>query len=84
MIPVQELLSRIRWDREFGEGRFEIGYFDHVQQEIIRVPFEEISFGKRSDFSFRVQREDGELLTIPFHRVREVYKEGHLIWCRPL
>jgi len=25
---------------------------------------------------------NGELQTIPFHRVREVYKDGNLIWSR--
>ena len=30
MIPIQELLSRIRWDESFGKGDFEIGYYDRV------------------------------------------------------
>ncbi|MBW1963074.1 MAG: DUF504 domain-containing protein, partial [Deltaproteobacteria bacterium] len=25
MIPVHELLNRIRWDKDFGKGSFEIG-----------------------------------------------------------
>jgi len=28
MIPIHELLARIRWDPEFGAARFEIAYFD--------------------------------------------------------
>jgi hypothetical protein len=28
MTPIHDLLSRIRHDKEFGRGRFEIGYWD--------------------------------------------------------
>ena len=28
MQPIHELLARIRHDRAFGRGQFEIGYFD--------------------------------------------------------
>jgi hypothetical protein len=31
VIPIHELLARIRWDPEFGRGRFEIGYLDHTR-----------------------------------------------------
>lgn len=82
MIPIQELLNRIRWDREFGKGHFEIGYDDHVGQKIIRIPFKEMIFGEGNHFSFRLQTAEGEVITIPFHRIREVYKDGHLIWHR--
>lgn len=38
MIPIQELLNRIRWDESFGKGDFEIGYYDRVDGTINRVP----------------------------------------------
>lgn len=44
MIPIQDLLHRIRWDPEFGRDEFIIGYYDRVEHEIILVPFREISF----------------------------------------
>ena len=28
MIPIHELLNRIRWDAEFAKGTFELGYYD--------------------------------------------------------
>ncbi len=82
-MPIHELLDRIRWDREFGRGRFEIGYEDHAAQEILRLPFEKMKFTEGDRFSFLIEDEDGRAKTIPFHRVREVYKDGHLIWQRP-
>jgi uncharacterized protein (UPF0248 family) len=82
MAPIQELLSRIRWDKQFGKGQFEIGYHDHLARRIIRIPFEHIHFEEGNRFSFRIQDPDGEVSNIPFHRVRTVYKDGMLIWHR--
>ena len=82
MIPIQELLNRIRWDREFGKGSFEVGYFDHKEQKLLRVPFQKMVFENGNHFSFQTASSEGEWLTIPFHRVREVFKDGHPIWQR--
>ena len=83
MIPIHELLNKIRWNSEFGKGTFEIGYFDRVAQKIIRVSFKRILLEKGNHATFQLMDANGELLTIPFHRVREVYKDGELIWSRP-
>jgi uncharacterized protein (UPF0248 family) len=82
MVPIQHLLNRIRWDKEFGTGSFEIGYLDHVEQRIIRVPSRRIHFEEGNQFSFQLEDEMGEMLSIPFHRIREVYRDGVLIWRR--
>ena len=37
MIPIQELLNRIRWDPEFAKGNFELGYYDRTENRIILV-----------------------------------------------
>ncbi len=83
MTPIQDLLNRIRWDKEFGQGEFEIGYYDHVREEIIRVSLREVRFEHGNSFSFDLLTSDGELISIPFHRIREVRKEGAPIWSRP-
>ena len=38
MIPIHQLLSRIRWDPEFGRGTFDLGYFDRVEERVVIVP----------------------------------------------
>lgn len=83
MVTIRDLLNRIRWDREFGAGFFELGYLDHVEHAIVRVPLRNISFEKGDSFSFHLEKETGETLTIPLHRVREVYRNGIRIWQRP-
>ncbi len=83
MKPLREILSKIRWDEEFGKGRFEIGYDDHLEKRIVRIPFEEVVFEEGNPFSFQIRNPEGETVIIPYHRVREVYKDGNLIWQRP-
>ncbi len=82
MIPIHELLNKICWDSEFGKGIFEIGYYDRIERKIIRVSFEKILLEKGNHATFQWLDVNGELQTIPFHRVREVYKDGDLIWSR--
>ena len=82
MQPIHELLNRIRWDREFSSGRFEIGYHDRCEGRIIRVPLLDVVFTEGEN-AFELMDEDGESHRIPFHRVREVHKNGQLIWQRP-
>jgi uncharacterized protein (UPF0248 family) len=83
VIPIKDLLNRIRWDLEFARGEFQVGYYDHVEKRMISVPFKRIRFNKETPFSFQVLTADGEMIDIPFHRVREVFKDGLLIWQRP-
>lgn len=82
MIPIQELLSRIRWDEQFGAAEFVLGYYDRVEGEILCVPFKAVQFEPGDHFSFQVVDEEGVVHTVPLHRVKEVYRNGELIWHR--
>ena len=82
MQSIQELLDRIHKDTEFGRGYFEIGYFDRMGKEIIRLSFNEVTQLPGKKFSFHVFDEDGIAHCIPMHRVQEFYKDGELIWKR--
>ena len=82
MIPIHELLNRIRWDRAFSEGEFSIGYYDRLKAEIIIIPLDKAIFDKEDHFNFSFVDETGEVHTIPLHRIKQVYKNGELIWHR--
>jgi len=82
MTPIHELLNRIRWDAEFARGHFELGYFDRVEERVIVVPFREVDFPPDDLQSFRITDAEGRFHRVPFHRVREVYKDGQCIWRR--
>ncbi len=82
MIPIQELLNRIKWDKSFGVGSFEIAYYDRVEAGNIRISMKDIFFDEGDHFSFQCVDPEGEIHTIPLHRIREVFKDGKLIWHR--
>jgi len=81
--PIHELLNRIRWDTAFGQGRFEIGFFDRREGALHRVALQGVVFPEDERHTFQFVDEAGTSRRIPFHRIREVYKDGQLIWCRP-
>jgi len=83
MQPIHELLARIRHDRAFGRGQFEIGYFDRREGTVSRVLFQSIVFPEGERRVFELADESGQMRRIPFHRVREVYRDGQRIWHRP-
>jgi uncharacterized protein (UPF0248 family) len=83
MIPIHELLNRIRWDPEFARGTFELGYYDRIEHRVILVSFKEVSFLTDDPHALRLVDAEGRIHRVPLHRVREVYKEAQLIWQRP-
>lgn len=82
MIPIHELLSRIHWDTEFARADFEIGYLDRLQHRIIRVPLKDAVFVEGDRFAFQFCDAEGEEHSVPLHRIKEVYRDGELIWHR--
>lgn len=81
MIPIHHLLNRIRWDPEFGHGQFTIGYEDH-RRGIVRVPLDRLRIAPGQHFMFTIIDDEGEERQVPFHRVREVLRDGKRIWQR--
>ncbi len=82
MIPIQRLLSRIRWDKAFARARFEIGYYDRIAKRVILVPLESLHLSRDDPSSFTVTDDDARVRRIPLHRVRIVYRNGAPIWQR--
>lgn len=82
MIPIHELLARIRWDHEFGRARFEIAYLDRKRKALVRLPLERTRMSAAERFAFEALEEDGTVHSVPYHRVRAVWRDGELIWSR--
>jgi uncharacterized protein (UPF0248 family) len=82
MVPIESLLDRIRWDAEFGRADFTIGYYDRVAQNLVTLPLDRIEIDPGNHFSFTAIEADGSVHEVPFHRVREVHRNGELIWQR--
>jgi len=84
MTPIHELLARIRHDPKFGQGAFELGYLDRFDTEIQRVALGLVNFPEGEKWVFEFMDVDGRKRRIPLHRIREVYRDGALIWQRPI
>ena len=82
MVPIHELLARVRWDPDFGRGTWEVAYLDRAMPALVRVPLDELSDTSYGGYAFDVIDEDGVTHTIPYHRVREVWRDGELVWSR--
>lgn len=82
MQPVQDILNRIRWDEHWAGDEFKIGYYDRIEDRLIVVAFNEIRFPKGDHFTFEVIDQEGELHSVPYHRVKAIFRNGDLIWHR--
>jgi len=82
MQPIHELLARIRWDAEFSEGHFVIGYWDRVANRVLRTDLADVAWDQENPSFFDLVDADGICHSTPFHRVREVWRNDRLIWLR--
>ena len=82
MIPIQDLLHRIRWDAEFGRAEFQVGYYDRIERSLVLKPLAEFTFPKDRPGVFEWTDCAGELHTVPLHRIKAVYRNDELIWHR--
>jgi uncharacterized protein (UPF0248 family) len=82
MQPIQQLLSRLRWDPRFRAGRIDIGYYDRLARGLVVIALESIHFPRDARYVFECMDADGIMHRIPFHRVRRVWRDGRVIWAR--
>jgi uncharacterized protein (UPF0248 family) len=82
VIPIHDLLARIRWDPQFARGRFELAYLDRNRKALVRLPLERIRTQASNRFGFEALEADGSVHSVPYHRVRAVWRDGELIWSR--
>jgi uncharacterized protein (UPF0248 family) len=82
MKPIRELLDQIRWDPRLKGHDFEIAYYDHQEDQLIRLPFNKISLESDGHFFFEFIDREGAGHSVPLHRIKSVYQDGELIWHR--
>lgn len=81
MIPITDLINKIKWDKRELASDYKMGYWDNVKKEIIFIDFEQMIFEEGNKFSFSYIDEQGRH-EIPFHRIRKVVKKGRVVWER--
>jgi uncharacterized protein (UPF0248 family) len=55
---------------------------DRVAGATVRVPFSDVRLEHGQLVLLNAFEEDGSQATVPLHRVREVWRDGRLIWQR--
>ena len=83
MIAIRDMLNQIQWDPSFAGSSYELAIYDRIEDCLIRIPYGELEFEEGNHFAVFLHREDENPITIPLHRVREVYRDGVCIWRRP-
>lgn len=78
MMPIKDLLNKIKWDERETESEYEIGYFDRIANKLIFVDLMEVEVRDGVLIDWIDDRE----VTIPFHRIKEVKKKGVVVWKR--
>ena len=80
MIPIQDLLNKIKWDKRENPKQYTIFYFDRILNKLISHPYTKI---KKLEGTFMVLDNEEES-NIPLHRVKKVMKSNEVVWERKI
>ena len=78
MIPIKDLLNKIRWSKEENPKDYSIGYWDNIDKKLVFISFNEI---KKIEGNFLLLDREEETY-IPVHRIKEVKKKDKIVWKR--
>ena len=78
MIPIKDLINKIKWDKRENMHDYSIFYFDRILKKLIRIPYTKI---KRLEGTFMVIDNEEES-DIPLHRIKKVTKNNAVVWER--
>ena len=79
MIPIIDLLNKIKWDKKEKPEDYEIIYFDRILGKQMTIPYTKI---QSLEDPFIVLRDKAGETRIPLHRIKEVKKKDKSIWKR--
>ena len=78
MITIKELLNKIKWDKNLNPKDYSLFYLDRITNELKEIRYKDI---KDIEDNFMILADD---TNIPLHRIKEVRKQGKLIWRRTI
>jgi uncharacterized protein (UPF0248 family) len=79
MIPIKDLIDKIKWDDRENPDEYTLEYLDfNVLKSIKYTDIKEI------EGSFMIVEVDIRDTYIPLHRIKIVKKNGKVIWKRPI
>ena len=75
---IGDLLNKLRWEKNLKQEEYIIVYFDRIAEKTFEVPFTAIA----RHGNFFVMHLGRKETTIPLHRIRQVKRNGKVIWDR--
>jgi uncharacterized protein (UPF0248 family) len=77
MIPIKDLINKIKWDKRESPKDYSLIYIDLGKKK--ELAYKDI---KKLEGNFMIIERNGEETEIPLHRIREVKKKGKVVWKR--
>jgi uncharacterized protein (UPF0248 family) len=75
---IGDLLNKIRWDKKVNPEEYTLLYFDRIDEKLYEVSFTAIA--RKGNFITILK--DGKEYSVPLHRIRQVKRNGKLVWER--
>ncbi len=79
MMYILDLLNKIKWDQNLNPEEYTIIYLDRINNTKKEIKFDKIK--NFNNLTLILESEEKEI-EIPLHRIREVKKQGKIIWKR--
>lgn len=76
MLPIHQLLNKIKWDKGENPKDYSIFYCDRIENDLIKIPYTKI---KRLEDSFMILNNIDDS-NIPLHRIKKVTKNNEIVW----
>ena len=79
MIPIKQLLDKIKWDKAENPYDYTLFYYDRVANNLKKIKYIDI---EKIEDNFLIITLEGKETNLPLHRIRKVMKKDEVIWER--
>jgi len=73
LVPVIEVMRRIKWDHSLQSQDFIVNYFDRVDERILSCPFDQPNNSVKG-------KEESFIFAIPEHRIMSIQYKERVVW----
>lgn len=78
MLTAKQMLDKIKWSNKFKPEEITLSYFDRILNKNIKINYGEVKI----EDNFIILEKENKISEIPLHRLREIRKNGIVIWKR--
>jgi uncharacterized protein (UPF0248 family) len=79
MMPIKDLLNKIKWDQRERPEDYTLFYYDRVNDKLKEIDYCSI---KKIEDNFFILEGARKEVAIPLHRIKKVKKKGIVVWER--